>query len=575
MSILIIDAQAAGSAGREIVEWISAGIRVVAGILEEENREYELALVEDFVKNSGRYKDFNAFLISGMSSDATFIKKACNIIKEWKKPLIIGGPITFDAELAINELGANVAILGEGERVFKKLLEKGLAEGIIPENAELGEIESIAYKKKGEIVKNKANGYLTKDELNSLFPSTSIVKYYPFHEQAGVAVEILRGCSNFKRAKKHHGKECLPNCRNCDSDNLLLRLKCPLDIPGGCGFCSVGGLYGPPRSREQELIVKEIKELIENGAARISFLVPDPLDYKREELVAPLPLTDPEKPEPNYDELDKLCKMFWDIPEVADEKTIITVRDVKATLVTEKSAVLLKKYFSNSIIGLGCESGSEQHCMELGRGYSPKIVEKAVEILNKHGIKPKINLIAGLPGQTEKTTKDTIGFIERLRGKVLYFDAARFEALPATAFENCASDFGPVRDENTKKILEKVNGIQLELFNSLKGEEWNVIIGVYKNEDGEEIKREGGRKQKEEKLADALYQKAVPKRKFRQLAGIVGYPLFHKKHLSLMATVVKILNPDSELKTGDIKKVRLNGASEVGFRIIPEGEIVL
>jgi len=43
-----------------------------------------------------------------------------------------------------------------------------------------------------------------------------------------------------------------------------------------------------------------------------------------------------------------------------------------------------------------------------------------------------------------------------------------------------------------------------------------------------------------------------------------------------MATVVKILDPDKEkgLKTGDIKKVRLTGASEVGFRVIPEGEIV-
>jgi len=561
-SILIIDAQGAGSTGRAIVEWISAGVRAIAGILEEKNIEYELALVEDFVKNSARYKDFNAFLISGMSSDAPCIKKACDTISEWKKLIILGGPITFDAVLALDVLKADVAILGEGEHAFKKLLENGLSNGVLPDSAALEEIDSVAYKSNGKITKRKANKYITKEELNSLQPSTAVVKYYPFYEHAGVCVEILRGCSNFKRAKGYHGKNCVPGCRNCESDNLLLRLKCPLNIPAGCGFCSVGGLYGPPRSREQDSIVKEVKSLIENGVTRISFLVPDPLDYKREELVAPMPLTDPEKPEANYEELEKLCEMLWDIPEVADEKTIITIRDVKATLVTEKSAELLKKYFSNSIIGLGCESGSEEHCAALGRGYSPRQVEKAVKVLNKYGIKPKINLIAGLPGQSEKTTRETLEFIERLRSKVVYFDAARFEALPATAFENCASDFGPVKDENTKKILEKVNDIQLELFNSLRGEEWNVIIGVYKSD--------------ESGAQNDAFSKSGPKRKFRQLAGIVGYPLFHKKHLSLMATVVKILDPDKEkgLKTGDIKRVKLTGANLVGFRVVPEGEII-
>jgi len=43
-----------------------------------------------------------------------------------------------------------------------------------------------------------------------------------------------------------------------------------------------------------------------------------------------------------------------------------------------------------------------------------------------------------------------------------------------------------------------------------------------------------------------------------------------------MATVVKILDPDKEkgLKTGDIKRVKLTGANLVGFRVVPEGEII-
>lgn len=565
MSFLIIDAQACGSSGRAFVEWISAGIRAISGILEEEKISYELCTVEDFIRRRENYADFNVFLISGMSSDAPLIAKACRIIRNYhrakNKKLIIGGPITFDENYVLKALNADIAIIGEGERAFKLLLKNGLKECELPENP--GEIESIAYKENGKILKNPSRGYLTKDELNSLHYSASVVNFYPFHNYASVCVEILRGCSNFKRAKKYHGKKCLESCNNCESENLEKRLKCPLNIPAGCGFCSVGELYGYPRSREHEKIVREIKSLIDNGITAISFLVPDPFDYKREELVAPYPLTDPEKPEPNYKEIEKLCEMIWSIPEVEKGECKVTIRDVKATLVTEKTAEIIKKYFPSSILGLGCESGSEKLCYELGRGYLPSAVKRAVEILNKHGIKPKINLIAGLPGQDDKTTRETLNFMEELKDKVLYYDVARFEALPKTAFESCKSDYGPVKDENTRKLLEKAGESQKRFLNMLAGEEWKVLIGVYDNSLLEENE-------------NLPLPENIPKRKFRELAKVVGYPVFHEKHLALAALVVRIKNIENlkNLKTGDIRKIRIKGVERIGFRVIPVGEIV-
>lgn len=560
MNILLIDAQGAGTSGRAIVEWIPAGLRNIGGILEQKKTDYDLAVVEEFIKNPEKYRDYKAFFISAMSSDLPMVKLTSDIINVWKKPIILGGPITFDINCVFNKLNADIAVIGEGERAVIKLLELGLKDGEIPNQETLSTVKGIAYQSQDKEIKvNPQDGYLTKEELNKIHPSTSIVTYYPHYNYVGVALEILRGCSNFHRAKDYHGKSCLPGCNNCTSEDLIMRLKCPIEIPAGCGFCSVGGLYGPPRSREQDHIIEEMKELIERGVTKISFLVPDPLDYKREELVAPAPLTDPVKPEPNYDELEKLCTKIWDIDDVANGKTMVTIRDVKATLVTERTAKLLKKYFSSSIIGLGCESGSEEHCNKLGRGYSPREVERAATVLNNHGILPKINLIVGLPGQDEKTVKKTLDFMERLEDKALYFDAARFESLPATAFEDCPSDFGPIKDENIKRLFNKVNSIHERHIKEHIGERWRVLIGVYDNGIKTHTRTD--------------FEKG-PKRKFRQLAGVVGYPLSQTKDLSLMATVVRILEPPQGLKTGDLKNVEIEGYSQMGFRIIPEGKIV-
>ena len=65
----------------------------------------------------------------------------------------------------------------------------------------------------------------------------------------------------------------------------------------------------------------------------------------------------------------------------------------------------------------------------------------------------------------------------------------------------------------------------------------------------------------------------APKRRFRQLAGVVGYPIFDKRQLSQLDTVVKILDPPEGLKPGEVAVVEITGATEHGFRVVLEGLI--
>lgn len=560
MRALLIDAQGAGSVGRAVVEWIPAGLRAVAGILEDRGIEYGLALAEEFLKNPGALTDYDAAMITGMSSDIEMIRMAGERISGAGKPFVVGGPVTFDPRSVITNAKADIAIIGEGEKSFSGLLDEGLKDGAIPEEESLKRIEGIAFKDKGGRVNVKApSRYLTKAELSRFFPSVEIIKSYPFHEEIMVVMEILRGCSNFHKPKVYHGKTCSPSCKRCESDDLVERLSCPLGTPGGCGFCSVGGLYGPPRSREQEVIIKEMKGLIENGATKITILDPDPLDYKREELVAPMPLTNPERPMPNYEELERLGEMMWGIPEVSSEEVVVTVRDVKATLVTDRSVEILKRYFPRSVFGIGCETGSKEHSSKLGRPYEPEKVLSAAKVFHKHGIKPKINMIVGLPWQDEETARETLELMNRLEPYVSHFDFTRFESLPMSGFDDHPSDTGPLVDENSRLLLERSNAIQKGLFERFIGERLKVVVGRYS----------------EEKRLQGRGRERTPRRGFRKLAGIVGYPIFDKRQLSLYATVVRIRDgTGGAVDTGDIAMVEIDGVSQVGFRLVLEGTII-
>jgi radical SAM superfamily enzyme YgiQ (UPF0313 family) len=560
MQALLIDAQGAGSVGRAVVEWIPAGLRSVAGILEDFEIEYDVALVEDFLRNPGEVNDYNLVLITGMSSDFELIKEAGVKVSEAGKPLVIGGPVAFEPQMVLTNAMADIAIMGEGEVSFSKLLSKGLNDGRIPEADVLEGLEGVAFRNSTGLVQaNQPRRYLSKKELSGFFPSVNIIKRYPFHTQIMVVMEILRGCSNFHKPKVYHERTCTSSCERCESEDLTERLSCPIGTPAGCGFCSVGGLYGPPRSREQETILRELKGLIDRGATKITILDPDPLDYKREELVAPEPLTDPEQPLPNYKELAKLGDMIWDLSEVANEDVIVTVRDVKATLVTDGSVEILKKYFPRSVFGIGCESGSKDHSIKLGRPYEPSKVLMAAKIFNEHGIKPKINMIAGLPWQNEQTTRETLDLMDKLEPYISHFDFTRFESLPMSGFDDQPSDTGPLADENSKALLKRSNKLQRRLFEKFIGERLKVVVGRYPQQ---RQAGEGGRDR-------------TPRRGFRKLAGLVGYPIFDWRQLSLYATVVRINDgAEVDMKTGDIATVQITGVNQLGFRLVLEGSVI-
>ena len=487
MRFLLVDCLARGSGSRKAtVDVIGAGPRVVAGILESFGYRVRVDVPEKISVNIlKRYvEEYDALLISAMSSDLGIVRKLTRLWRNLtRKPIIIGGPITGNP-LRISELEFDVGFYGESEETLIEICSRKLFDSIVCREIEkLKSIKGLILRVNNEIVFTGRRRFVSKELLNTINPSTKIVKYYPLYWASRVYVEIVRGCSNFNRPKivLPSGKKCIL-CYRCKYGPLRSRLECPIGIPPGCGYCSVPALYGPPRSRHISNIVSEIKGLIRNGVSRIVLSAPDILDYCREELVEPEPLTDPCSPPPNIDALRRLFDSLFNISEIASGEVALMLENIKACLVNEEVAKLLGEYFKGTTVHIGCETGDQEHADLIGRPGTVDDVVRAVKLLTKYGLRPYVYFIHGLPGQSPKTVNNTLKIIDILKQEnVEKITLYRFSPLPGSAFEDYPRAKPFVKDKLSLMIARKVQEVNIQSKYKLLNRIIKVVIvGEYK-----------------------------------------------------------------------------------------------
>ena len=477
--VLMIDCLARGKGERRAtLDVVGVGPRSIVGVLERFNIESRIMVFEELAANPAVMLEYDVLMVSAMSSDKGCAFKALRYWKEFGRgPTIIGGPIGEEYTLLI-EKGFDLVVVGEGEKVVEKLLKLGLRDSILPEVGILKEIQGLAFKHNDNVVFTGRGPRLSSHDLDFYRPSTKRIIDYPSYWGLRIYVEVVRGCSNFYRPKIKFpsGVKCI-DCDICRSGELRQRLTCPVNIPPGCGYCSVPALYGPSRSKPIDAVYREVKELIELGATRIVLSGPDFLDYGRDWLVEPDPLTDPRSPPPNIDAIKNLLERLWNISEVSSGEVAIMIENIKANLVNEEVASLLGEYLKGTPVHIGCETGSIEHALAIGRPSTPNECIKAVELLVKHGLRPYLYFIHGLPGQTLDTAYETIKIMEEAFSKgAEKITVYRFSPLPGTAFEQFPP--GPPAHSNpaSSLIYSKATELNKMYKNRLIGKNIEAVV---------------------------------------------------------------------------------------------------
>ncbi len=440
MNALIIDCLAVGK-GKKLLtrDVIGAGPRTVKGILESEGISTKIVPYENF--NINNTKDYDLILISAMTSDFRAVKNLVYSIKlKTNKKILIGGPISTDLYL-LEKIEGDITVVGEGEITLRELIKKDFN----PEN-----IKGTTYWKDGlkinplrEVLKN----------LDLITPSTKIDDYKNY-KTARVYVEVVRGCSNFKRALLLCKYK---NCNLCKNGTL----KCPSNINPGCGFCSVPSIFGYAKSRKEEKILEEVEELLKFGCKRIVLSAPDFLDYGRESY-------NPYE-KPNYDAIESLLSQCHELSKKYDAN--IMVENVKANLFDEKIAKILSKYIKSTIY-IGCETGDKEHAKLLGRPSYPEDVLKAVKLAKKYNLKAQVYFIYSLPGETKERAKNTIKFMYKIKPYIDKITVYKFRPLPFSAFQNLK----PKVTKYSLMIKETANKINLEIKKKYIGKVLDVLI---------------------------------------------------------------------------------------------------
>jgi len=437
MRAIIVDVLARVHGKRMVtVDVIGAGPRAVAGLLEHVGVEAEIYPLEVVEKGFIDLEEYDIAFVSGMIVDLEAAAKALRLWRDARgtEPIIAGGPMFYEYKKLIT-FGYDIVVMGEAEPVIPSLIK------CLEQNDPtcLEEVKGIAYRKgQGTIAITGLAPHATTQQL-SIQHSTR-VEGYPLYWASRVYVEIVRGCSNFRRPslKLADGRQCIrcPICYNPRTP-LSARLRCPIGIPAGCGYCSVPATYGPARSRTRETIVREIRELVKRGVTRIVLSAPDVLDYQRDVMVHPEPLTDPCNPPANVDALARLLDDIFNIDEISKGETYVMIENLKACLVDEEVARLLGEYFRGTPVHIGVETGDPHHYRMLGRPGNLTDVKRAVRLLSRYGMHVYVYFIYGLPGENVETAKKTVELMDQLyRLGAEKVTAYRFTPLPGTAFEN-------------------------------------------------------------------------------------------------------------------------------------------
>jgi radical SAM superfamily enzyme YgiQ (UPF0313 family) len=473
---LIVDTLASGKGTKySTQDVIGAGPRTIAGVLEKKGLTPTINMVESYLKDSG-LSQYDVLLVSGMTSDIRAISRT---VRKWKKtgnkPVIIGGPASSDRRRILMKTGGDIAVTGEGEYSLFKLLEGGLLDGTFPNNLE--KVRGISYRNGKKIKVNHLRPVQPKRVFDDFFPSTDTITDYRLYKSARVYVEVVRGCSNFHRARIGEIGERCNFCEQCTESNLSERYYCPMGIPPGCGYCSVPSLYGPPKSRAIKLIVTELEKLLELGVHRIVLSAPDFLDYQRESLVEPEPLTNPKYPEPNYEQIENLLHSLSNLPKISTGKAALMIENLKASLITERAASILGKYLKGTSVSVGFETGSDHHGRLLGRPDNQSEILDSIKRLKNVGLKPYVYFIHGLPGQTLKTANDTVKII----GKSVKLGAERiilyrFLSLPASTFTSCPSGSPAAHDPISKRIYDAAHIANLTIKDRLVEKIIKVVV---------------------------------------------------------------------------------------------------
>lgn len=311
-------------------------------------------------------EEFNPDLIAVNIIDVTY-RYAMFLLNEMKSkfkiPVIAGGPLaTMSPEIVINNDCVDIVCIGEGEDPLVELAE------CIVAGRDYSRIRGLWVKTNNGLVKNPLRPLKDMDTLPfqdwSIFDERHYYKPYCGTFLRTGFFELARGCPY--------------NCSFCCTANLRKLYH---------------GLGKFLRIKNVDKAMDEIVYIKDKYNLELIFFIDDNF------LGMPL------------DRFDYFCQQY--------KKRINLPFYIQTRSETVKEDYIKKlKQINISTIGIGIEHGDEEYRKKyLNRHGSNENIEKAFELIHKHGIRSTANIIIGMPHEEERMFRQTIELLRKIKPK--------------------------------------------------------------------------------------------------------------------------------------------------------------
>ncbi len=287
---------------------------------------------------------------------------------------LAGGPHATAEPAQTLRSGFDLVAMGEGEQVIVDLCRALL------QDRPLAAIRGLAFMRAGECVRNGRGAAI---DLDSFPPFSS-------QQRKLGPIEITRGCIY------------------------------------ACKFCQTPFVNKARfRHRSVENVCRYARLMQSYGLRDLRFISPSALSYgSQDESV-------------NFDAIEELLSGVREV--LGPEGRIFFgtfPSEVRPEHVTPNALTLLRRYVDNDTLIIGGQSGSQRMLDASRRGHSVEAIVRAVRLSAQFGFTPNVDLLYGMPGETEDDAAATRALAQRLAKLGARIHSHTFMPLPGTPFRN-------------------------------------------------------------------------------------------------------------------------------------------
>ena len=331
-------------------------------------------------------------------------------------------------------------------------------------------LELAQYKERGNLKYLIVTGCLAQrysDELLSEIPEIDIVLGTTSFDMILEKIEELKGgvrSSLITDIDKHIAEE-IP--RSLLTDTFSAYIKIAEGCDNHCTYCIIPKLRGKYRSRRQEDILKEARQLAKNGVKELIVIAQDTTKYGLD-IYGKKAISDLMR-ELNEIEGLKWIRILYSYPEDVDAEFVKAVKECEKVLPYFDMPV---QHANDAILKLMNRKTSKQQIKENIDRIRKEIPEASI----------RTSIIVGFPTETQEQFDELCEFVKEVKfDRLGVFAYSREEDTPAAILEGQIDE--DIKQERKNRLMEIQQGISYEKNKTFVGSTLEVMIDE-KVEDG-------------------------------------------------------------------------------------------